>query len=324
MILEHSEREYFGRPLDFISPSDLKKKKTPKEYFYYKYIHKRDPEEDDKEHFKVGTASHVAILEQAKWKDKVAVFKDPYPGKTKAYIPKKQAIAKFDVANLGKTIITEKDFELINDMKRSLAKTMDISMLNPKGAIIEHSFYAKLIFNNDGTVERIEDLQDFEEVNNTPKEDLVFFICTRPDFVRKSNDVCVDIDLKTCKSVNPAKYQKDSYEMENHIQAAMGVDIVGACLDVEVDPFVFIAIEKSPPYDCLPFPCSAATIEYGRTIYQRRLWKVWEARKSGYFEGYSIYSDMANIDEEGRDVTKQKMVFLEIPHYAPDPDYTVF
>jgi exodeoxyribonuclease VIII len=324
MILEHSEREYFGRPLDFISPSDLKKRKTPKEYFYYKYKHERSPDEEDKEHFRVGGAAHVAILEQDKWKEKVAVFKDPYPKKTKAYVPKKQAIAKFDVANLGKTIITEKDFALINDMKRSLAKTMDISMLNPKGAIIEHSFYAKLIFNNDGTVERIEDLQDFEEVNNTPKEDLVLFICTRPDFIRKRSDVCINIDLKTCKSVNPRKFQKDSYELEYHIQAAMGVDIVGACMDVVVDPFVFIAIEKTPPYDALPFFCPLETIEYGRIMYQRRLWEIWKARKSGYFEGYSIYSEMANTDEEGRDIRKQKMISLDIPRYATDPAYTVF
>ena len=112
--------------------------------------------------------------------------------------------------------------------------------------------------------------------------------------------------------------------MENHIQAAMGIDIVGACLDVVVDPFVFIAIEKTPPYDALPFYCPPETIEYGRIMYQRRLWEIWKARKSGYFEGYSIYSDMANTDEEGRDIRKQKMISLDIPRYATDPEYTVF
>lgn len=324
MILEQSQRTYFGRPLDFISPSDLKGKKTPKEFHYWKYLHVKEEGEDDKDHFRIGDAAHVAIIEQHQWAKKVAVYKDIYPDRTRGYVPKKHHYARFCAEHVGKVIITEQDFYLIEDMKRSLANTMDISLLNPKGALIEQSFYAKLIFNNDGTVERIEDLKDFKEVNKTSKDDLVLFICTRPDFVRKSEYSCVDLDLKTCRSVNPDKFQKDSYEMEYHIQAAMGVDIVGACLDTHVDPFVFIAIEKNPPYDALPFPCSTDVIEYGRIMYQKRLWEIWKARKSGYFEGYSIYSEMANIDEDGRDVRKQKMVTLELPRYAKDPGYTVF
>lgn len=324
MILEHSEREYFGRPLDFISPSDLKKKHTPKEYYYHKYVYQRDPEKDDKEHFRVGNAAHVAILEQHKWSAKVAVWNDPFPEKTWGYKQKKQSLARFSAEHIGKEIIYQKEFELIMDMKKSLAKTMDISLLNPKGAIIEHSFYAKLIFNKDGTVDRIEDLKDFEEVNKTPKEDLVLFICTRPDFVRKRGDTCIDIDLKTCQSVNPEKFKKDSYSMEYHVQSSMGIDIVGACMGMEVDLFMFIAIEKNAPYDALPFYCPMDTVEYGRFVYQNRLWKIWNARKNGYFEGYSIYSDMADYDEEGNDVRNQKMVPLHIPKYATDPGYMAF
>lgn len=324
MILPQSMFEYQGKPLDFIAPSDLKGKKTPKEFYYWKYVHIPEPNKEETKAETIGTAAHVAILEQDKWAEKVAVYSDPYPDRTMGYKPKKQHYARFTADHAGKTIIYWKDFELIQDMKRSLAKTMDVSLLNPKGAIIENSFYAKLIFKKDGTVERIEDLKDFEEVNKTSKDDLVLFVCTRPDLVRKREEACVDIDLKTCQSVNPKKFAKDSYGFEYHIQAAMGVDIVGACMDTEVDLFIFIAIEKNPPYDALPFYCSFNTIDYGRTMYQHRLWEIWKARKAGYFEGYSIYSDMSNIDEEGNDVRKQKMIALEIPRYAEDPGYTPF
>ncbi len=324
MILPQSQKEYFGRPLDFISPSDLRKKNTPKEYYYHKYIYERDPDKEDKKEFRIGNAAHCGILEQHNWKNKVAVYKDAYPEKTWAYAPKKKHYARFEADHLGKTIIRENEYQLINDMKRSLAKTMDISLLNPKGAIIEQSFYAKLIFNKNGTVERIEDLKDFEEVNNTPKDDLVLFICTKPDFVKVKDVACIDIDLKTCISVNPAKFQKDSYSMEYHIQASMGVDIVGACVGTEVDLFIFIAIEKTPPYDCVPFHAENDLIEYGRNVYQRRLWEIWKAHKAGYFEGYSIYSDMENIDDDGQDVRNQKMIPLTLPGYAKDPGYMAF
>ncbi len=331
MILPQSQKEYFGRPLDFISPSDLRKKNTPKEYFHWKYVAENDPEADEKKVFVIGNAAHVAILQQHMWKQRVFVYNDIYPTRTKAYGPKKQHRARFEADILEKKetkedpiIITPKEFELIQDMKRSLAKTMDISILNPKGAIIEQSFYAKLIFNKNGTVDRIEDLKDFEEVNNTPKDDLVLFICTKPDFVKVKDVACIDIDLKTCISVNPAKFQKDSYSMEYHLQASMGVDIVGACVGTEVDLFIFIAIEKTPPYDCVPFYAENDLIEYGRNVYQRRLWEIWKAHKAGYFEGYSIYSDMENVDEDGQDVRNQKMIPLTLPGYAKDPGYMAF
>lgn len=326
MILEQSIREYFGRPLDFISPSDIKTVNTPKKFYYKKYIHKKDPEEEAKKVFRVGEAFHVAILQQHLWKEKVVVYIDPYPGRTMGYKPKKNHFTRFetDAKVNNKVVLFQDEFEMVQNMKRSLAKNMDISLINPKGAIIEQSFYAKLIFNKDGTVDRIEDLKDFEEVNKTSKDDLVMFICTKPDYVRKSETGCIDLDLKSCKSADPAIFRQDSYKMGYHVQAAMGVDISGACLDTETDLFIFIVFEKEPPYDGLVYYASNDLIEYGRGVYQRRLWEIWKARKAGYFEGYSIYSDMENIDEDGQDVRKRKMVPLDLPHYARDPGYQRF
>lgn len=319
MYKKESERDYFGRPLNFISPSDIKSCGTPAEFYYKKFVESQEEKEQKETKATIlGSAIHALILERKKVDECFWIFRKPFPDKTMAFTANKEAKAKQEIENAGKQVIDELDYDNIIKLSENVNTFISRNMFDSPEAIIEHSFYAKIIFDSEGTFQKVEDIKDFAELegDKKDKEHIIIPICTKPDLLRP--DIGIDLDVKTCVSAHPNKFSKDAYTLGYHIQVAMGLDITSAVMGVPIDTFLFLALEKTPPYlgaiyDAVDF------IEYGQSVYRKRLLHIYRYAKKNYFPGYSIYSPMQDGDEEAN-----KPIPLWLPTYATPADQMKF
>lgn len=92
-------------------------------------------------------------------------------------------------------------------------------------------------------------------------------------------------DLKTCESAHPEDFSKSILSYGYHRQAAYYLDcakLMGRSFDV----FMFIAIEKTPPYAVAVYPIDETSVEIGRLEVMRDLAVYRECVKSGRWPGY--------------------------------------
>ncbi len=135
----------------------------------------------------------------------------------------------FAESNVGKTIISYKEALKIEQMGKSLFS---------KKAIRES------LTDSGNTYESVA----IGNINNTPCKG-------KADIVNKNKGMI--IDLKTTQSVNPADFRRSCYKYGYHRQAYFYKELFQA------KEFLFICIEKEPPYAVGIFHTSDAFIEQG-------------------------------------------------------------
>ena len=151
-------------------------------------------------------------------------------------------------------------------------------ILDFQNSYVEHAFYVKYVFRKDGSLAKVEPVpMDYEIAN--PYE---VKVRTRPDFVHKTK--LFDLDLKSTQDASPLGFARNAADKEYDIQAAMGLDIVSACLGVEYETFLFIAVEKSEPYNAALYDLYYDDIVDAQKVYLRRLNMIREARNSNSFQ----------------------------------------
>jgi hypothetical protein len=320
MYLQQSEREYFGRPLNFISPSDIKNCGTPAEFYYKKFVENEEEKEAKETKATIlGRAIHALILERRKIDEAFWIFKKPYPDKTMNFGANKDAKASQEIINEGKQMLEQKDYDNIIKLAANVKTFISDNLIVSPEAIIEHSFYAKIIFDRGGEFQKVENIIDFAELEADKKNPdyIIIPICTKPDLLRP--DLGIDIDVKSCVSAHPVKFSKDAYTLGYHVQVAMGLDITSAVMGVDIDTFLFLALEKTAPYLGAIYD-AAELIDYGRAVYRKRLLNIYHYAKKNYFPGYSIYSSASpELDEE-----INKPIALWLPTYATPVDQIKF
>lgn len=77
-------------------------------------------------------------------------------------------------------------------------------------------------------------------------------------------------DLKTSASADATEFEKSLGKFRYHVQAAYYLDICNL-LGIEKTEFVFIVVEKEPPYACAVYSLDQEAINLGRLEYQRDL-----------------------------------------------------
>lgn len=94
-------------------------------------------------------------------------------------------------------------------------------------------------------------------------------------------------DLKTAHTTNPGQFERHCYQMGYHRQAAFYQDAAQALLG-EFRTFVFIAMQKSPPYSVETFVPSSKLVAIGRRENREALRQLAECKASGRWrrDGY--------------------------------------
>ena len=105
----------------------------------------------------------------------------------------------------------------------------------------------------------------------------------RPDYCLPSGIIP---DLKSCLDASPEEFAKTIFNMDYHIQAAMYVDGLKAN-NIDAKVFVFVAVEKEPPFAVGVYVLDNDYIEIGRQQYKKALQILAQCIKDNKYPAYS-------------------------------------
>ena len=182
---------------------------------------------------KLGSAIHMNVLQPKEFNKNYAVS-PKFDRRTKKG---KQDYEDFTNNNMLKTIISESDFELIEQITLKLMKDPLVKDLLQKGES------EKIItWHNDHYEVDCKGMLDYHR----PMADMI-------------------IDLKTTKDASYKGFMNSVKKFKYHKQAAFYLDAVKACR------FIIIAVEKTPPFSINVFEISDNMIDEGRDMYNNEL-----------------------------------------------------
>lgn len=221
--------------------------RSPK-HFHHRYI--LGNRRDETEALRFGTIAHAAIVEPKRFLESY-VIEPKFVGKTKDGRDSERSAAAKEMraeweASLeaDAILVTQDDADAIVGMIESVQGHPD-ACAALKNGIPERSYYATLR-SPSGRELRMK---------------------TRPDYVRDDGPL---VDLKSTINAGFDAFRSQIRKMDWDTQAAIGTDIVEALTGKRED-FIWIAVEKEPPYCCAVYVANDVPIEIGRKFYRRAM-----------------------------------------------------
>lgn len=214
---------------------------------------------------RLGTATHTAILEPERF-DSVYAQAPEGDKRSKAV---KEAWAEIESG--GKIPLSHGDFEAIQGMKRS---------------IMEHPLAGRWL--TGGTAE-LSGYWNQHVRDDSLNLDADILCKCRPDYIKELGSQYVIIDLKTTKSAEPRYFSRAAYwDYQYHISAAHYITGMEALRGVRAQGFIFVTVEKTPPYAVNVFEASEEFIRAGEeTNYD--LYRLFAScQASGRWPGYPV------------------------------------
>ena len=227
-----------------------------------------------KDHYVVGTATHAAVLEPEVFKRDF--IKDPFPGKrTKSgsIVGKETSEAKAarkELKDAGKTILYTapkgpSDFWDRDDWNTVLCMRDAVANDPTAGILLDLS---------QGKSELSVYWMD-KEVNR---------LCRcRPDFLNEYHNLSVD--FKTAENASYSGFGKSCGSFTYYMQDPFYSDGLLA-IDRPVTAFVFVVVEKEPPYGVATYLLKPEEIQAGRAMYRKALDIYNECKKAGHWPTY--------------------------------------
>lgn len=204
-----------------------------------KFKYAEEHPEEPTQAFKIGAAFHKMALEPETFDDEFKV----YPGYDRRTKEGKQLYAEF-IENLGnKTSLTYDEAETVIGMVKSLKA-------NPTAKkLIENGQKEKSFFWTD--------------------EATGIELKCRPD-IYVVDGVNVIVDLKSVTSGDPKQFPRTIYSLGYDVQAAMYIAGMQNIKPGDYE-FMFIAVEKTPPYSVTLMRLEQSWIDYGKMRYRELL-----------------------------------------------------
>lgn len=107
----------------------------------------------------------------------------------------------------------------------------------------------------------------------------------RPDWV---HDEWIQVEIKTTEDASPPNVVRSMAKWRYHVQAAFYSDGFAAADNLSVPPpFVFVFVEKAPPYAVGVYELDRDAMDRGRELYRHDLARLAEAKSSGCWDAYS-------------------------------------
>lgn len=273
-----SNDEYHSGPgisksgLDLIEISPL--------HYWDRYLRPRTEEElaaqeEQKKHYKIGTAIHTAILEPDTFHDRYIVLPEDAPKRpTKAQYKAKKpsdetlyAIGWWEtmdatLAEKGAEILTKEELEICSAVAGST----------------QASRIGKRVFSEPGVAEVSVYWED--------PETGVLCKC-RPDWLLTPHSTPAILDVKSTKSAHPEEFARSAFNYNYHVAAAWYLDGYELATGERPDSFMFLAIEKVSPWACAWYFADEGMIEAGRRQYRKALNTYADCLQKNGWPGYS-------------------------------------
>jgi len=205
----------------------------------------------------IGSALHTHVLELDKWDENYIVMPEGIDKRTKAGKAEWEA---FSAAANGRQVLAKADADLVMQMGQ---------------AVYGHPAAAALL-----------GLPGMAESTWMWYDDKTGLQCkVRPDWL--TNDGSLIVDLKTTEDASPKGFQKSIANFRYHVQAAWylhGVEQATRCCP---DQFVFICVEKKPPFAVAVYAADTAMIKEGWRTAERDLEVLATCTEMDQWPGYS-------------------------------------
>ena len=235
-----------------ISKSRLANMSVCPQYFKWCEDNPQTPSED----LIVGSAFHKLVLEPETF-GKEYVVMPLFDKRTKQG---KELYEQFVATSEGRDIITQEQYQTICAMRDSvLSNKYAVALLKGKH---ENSFYTQ----DELTGENIK---------------------VRPDCYRNVQDRVVITDLKSCRSARTEDFMKDVVKFSYDLQSSMYSQTVAKVLNVpkEKVDFIFIAVEKKPPYMVNILQADTFILDRGDALFREYIGTYHECKESGNWYG---------------------------------------
>lgn len=260
-IVIETNAEYHGYK-EAISKSRLARMSVCPSYFKW---HEDNPQEQTKDMLE-GSAFHKIVLEPDTF-GKEFVVAPKFDRRTKEG---KIAYNEFcEMVQSGISVINEEQYEMICGMRESILR-------NP---------YARKLLN--GNIEQSMYFTD----------DMTGVECkVRPDVWRKVGDRIAVIDLKSTRSAMPNDFSRDVVKYHYDLQTYMYSYGVSKVMGVPIEnvDFVFIAVEKEPPYLINVFQADNYIFQKGEADFREYVGTYAECMKTGNWYGLNGEHDVIN------------------------------
>jgi hypothetical protein len=227
--------------------------KSPAHYFVGSYLNPNRVS-NDKPEFAFGRAAHRLLIEGKEgFFDEYAIRPDEYPD----YRSKAAQQWRDEQIAAKKTVLTPEDIHHISQMAQSLGAHPMVR--------------AGLL---DGMVERSLVWKD---------EKTGVWLKSRPDVIPGD---CTDLaDLKTTGSVDDDSIQRSITNFGYNVQAAVAVEGVKQIMNINVESFTLVFVEKTAPYSVRIVTIPVEDIERGISQMQWATWEFAKALKTGHWPG---------------------------------------
>jgi len=199
------------------------------------YLYFNPQPQEHKYVFDIGSMIHTLILEPEKFVLDYAVA----PKCDKRTAKGKKDWLEFNEKNKDKIVIKSEDFDnCIALQKAALSVPEVVSLL--KGSVSEMSYF---ITDKDGIKKK----------------------CKPDSFKVNKNSKRIILDVKSCEDASPDAFKRDIAKWGYHIQAPHYLDVLDG------DRFVFIAIEKKPPYMTGIYDLPPEDLDLGRDLIKKAI-----------------------------------------------------
>jgi exodeoxyribonuclease VIII len=213
----------------------------------------------------IGSAVHTHVLELDQWDARYVTAPEGINRRTNAGKAEWEA---FEVASTGRTVLAKADAELVMRMGHSVFAHPAASMLlaMPGKAETTH------MWTDQATGLRCK---------------------CRPDWL--TDDGSLIVDLKTTEDASPMGFRKSIANWRYHVQASWYLDGLEQATGKRPDQFIFICVEKKPPFACAVYAADAEMIQIGAEAAARDLDVLATCRAAGAWPGYSDQVEMISL-----------------------------
>jgi exodeoxyribonuclease VIII len=206
---------------------------------------------------RIGSAVHTHVLELHKWDAEYTVAPDGLDRRTKAG---KEAWAAFEAEANGRTVLSREDADLVMHMGR---------------AVLGHPAAALLL-----------GMAGEAETTHMWTEPTTGLQCKcRPDWI--SEDGGIVVDLKTTEDASPREFRRSIAKWRYHVQAGWYMAGIEAAYGKRPSGFIFIAVEKKPPFAVGVYAADEQMIERGYETAMCDLQTLAECKSNGRWPAYS-------------------------------------
>lgn len=246
-----NENEKYHNDTTRVSKSGLDLINKAPALYYERYLNpNKKPEQKTSKALLFGSGFHMFVLEPEKIENELAVMPE-----IKGVGSRKRR-EDFLLSNYDKTIVSTSDYLDIVGMRKS---------------ILKHPIANKLLLN--GEAEKFFSWTD-------PVTD-VKCKC-KPDWLTDSGYI---VDLKSTEDASNKGFERSAQKFRYNIQDSFYTDGVKEN-NIDVKAFIFIAVEKKPPYlvNCHMYPHDEK--EHARSIYIENLMTYRECKENNSWPGY--------------------------------------